>query len=41
MAELEPSLDIAYTVDPDNYWGGWQLTLKDIRTTASAPSRAS
>lgn len=38
MAELEPTLDraapldIAYTVEPDDYWGGWQLTLKDIRT---------
>lgn len=24
-------LDVAFTVEPDAYWGGWQLNLKDFR----------
>ncbi len=24
-------LDTAFTVEPDTYWGGWQLNLKDFR----------
>jgi single-stranded-DNA-specific exonuclease len=39
MAELEPSMrrgrpvDVAYCVEADDYWGGWRLNLKDIRTS--------
>lgn len=42
MAELEPSMrrgrpvDVAYSVEADDYWGGWRLNLKDIRTSESA-----
>ncbi len=41
MAELEPSMrrgrsvDVAYSVEADDYWGGWRLNLKDIRTSES------
>lgn len=41
MAELEPSLhggfpfDIAFSVEADEYWGGWQLNLKDIRVASA------
>ena len=24
-------LDMAFTVEPDTYWGGWQLNMKDFR----------
>ncbi len=24
-------LDVAFTVEPDTYWGGWQLYMKDFR----------
>lgn len=27
-------LDMAFTVEPDTYWGGWQLDLKDFRRGA-------
>ena len=39
MGELEPSMrrgrlvDAAYSVEADDYWGGWRLNLKDIRTS--------
>ena len=39
MAELDPSMrrgrlvDAAYSVEADDYWGGWRLNLKDIRTS--------
>ena len=39
MGELEPSMrrgrsvDVAYCVEADDYWGGWRLNLKDIRTS--------
>ena len=39
MAELAPSLDgcgdldAAYCIESDDYWGGWRLNLKDLRTT--------
>jgi single-stranded-DNA-specific exonuclease len=42
MAELEPSMrrgrlvDAAYSVEADDYWGGWRLNLKDIRTSESS-----
>jgi single-stranded-DNA-specific exonuclease len=41
MAELEPSMrrgrlvDAAYSVEADDYWGGWRLNLKDIRAAES------
>ena len=37
MAPLHPALtagaalDAAYAVEPDDYWGGWRLNLKDLR----------
>lgn len=37
MAEDAPPLDagaqvdVAYVIEPDTYWGGWQLVLKDLR----------
>ena len=27
-------LDVAYTVEPDTYYGGWQLVLEDFREAA-------
>ncbi len=38
MAELHPTLrvedelDAAFAVEADDYWGGWRLNLKDLRT---------
>ncbi len=29
-------LDVAYTVEPDTYYGGWQLVLEDFREAAGA-----
>jgi single-stranded-DNA-specific exonuclease len=40
MAELGPtlhsgdSLEAAYAVEADDYWGGWRLNLKDLRKAA-------
>jgi single-stranded-DNA-specific exonuclease len=46
MAELEPSMrrgrsvDVGYSVEADDYWGGWGLNLKDIRTAEPSSSAA-
>lgn len=29
------AVDAAFNIEPDDYWGGWQLSLKDLRATAS------